>query len=232
MTTSSNHQTNKVRRTRTAYNYYFKAVLGSVKEKFHAETGRRPTYSELAKLVAASWKKADPTEKAHYKKLAADDKRRYALEFLQSKVQEESRESRPVIETNIGDDRMGSTLPITVSAGPSTTTSQNAGAMALRGRILTGFEGPVAATPTLALPPMAKSNTQDGMAHLMRGPEASYRLAGFNLNCQLPQERAFFWDNQVDLEPIQVQPFVQEPEPLFDYDAVRHLEDVFQLSTI
>ena len=81
----SSIQSSKVPRARSAYNYFFKAVLNSVKEKFYGEHGRQPSYSEMAKMVSTKWKKVDKAEKAYYEKLAAHDKRRYALEVLRKR---------------------------------------------------------------------------------------------------------------------------------------------------
>lgn len=61
----------------------------SIQDEVHAETGHRPSYTRLSQLISARWKKITPTEKAYYQQLAAKDKRRFALESIQWKLQNE-----------------------------------------------------------------------------------------------------------------------------------------------
>lgn len=84
-------QQNQPQRARSAYNFFFQKAKDSIQEQVAKETGRRPGYTGLAKSIAASWKTLPSHEKAYYQKLAAQDRRRFAIETVQWKIQNESK---------------------------------------------------------------------------------------------------------------------------------------------
>ena len=73
----------------TAYNYYFHDERQKIQARLFKITGQRPTYTQISKLVGANWRKIKPDMKARYEALAVKDKRRYALDLLKVKQQEE-----------------------------------------------------------------------------------------------------------------------------------------------
>ena len=81
----------KPRRGLSAYNIYFRTKKNEAQERFFHETGKKPNYKILSQLVAAKWKHATVSEKADYDRLAAEDKRRYAIELVRWKRQEEGK---------------------------------------------------------------------------------------------------------------------------------------------
>ena len=72
----------KITRARTSYNFFFHEERKRLQEMILRETGRRPEYPQISKMVAAQWKKIPASEKAYYESLAAEDKRRYGLELV------------------------------------------------------------------------------------------------------------------------------------------------------
>ena len=89
MNGSSNHASRRIPPARSAYNYFFQQESQRIKERIFRETGSRPTYPELAQLVARSWQRADLDQKEHFKRLAFQDKRRYLLELSRRRVRED-----------------------------------------------------------------------------------------------------------------------------------------------
>ena len=79
-------------RPRTSYNYFFHETRCEIQEVIEQETGRRPLYAEIAKLVASRWKATNATDKAHCKSLAAKDKKRHALELIECRSRVEREE--------------------------------------------------------------------------------------------------------------------------------------------
>lgn len=92
MSPSSNNKTSssKPRRPLTAYNFFFHDERQKLQDQLYRKTGQRPTYTQISRLVGASWKKIDGTTKAHYEALAIKDKRRYALELVGHKTRQEA----------------------------------------------------------------------------------------------------------------------------------------------
>lgn len=92
----------------TAYNYYFHDERQRIQARLFKITGQRPTYTQISKLVGANWRKIKPDTKTRYEALAVKDKRRYALDLLRVKQQEERGEPVDVNEINrgasVGDD--------------------------------------------------------------------------------------------------------------------------------
>mmetsp|Transcript_160 Transcript_160/g.298 ORF Transcript_160/g.298 Transcript_160/m.298 type:complete len:283 (+) Transcript_160:185-1033(+) len=77
----------KITRPRTSYNFFFHEERKRLQEVILRETGKRPEYTQISKLVASKWKNILPSEKAYYKSLAAADKRRYGLELINLSTQ-------------------------------------------------------------------------------------------------------------------------------------------------
>ena len=80
---------NKPSRPLTAYNYFFHDERQRLQERLFKANGQRPTYTQISRLVGASWKKISPDNKAYYDTLAMKDKRRYALELVEMKSMQE-----------------------------------------------------------------------------------------------------------------------------------------------
>uniref|UniRef100_A0A7S3P9J4 HMG box domain-containing protein n=1 Tax=Amphora coffeiformis TaxID=265554 RepID=A0A7S3P9J4_9STRA len=78
----------KPSRPLTAYNLFFHD------EKLRLEkecpSGSKLKYTQVAKVVAARWRGLNQDEKAFYEQLAAKDKRRFALETIQWRMQQEA----------------------------------------------------------------------------------------------------------------------------------------------
>jgi len=77
----------KPTRPLTAYNLFFHD--DKVRLEKECTSGTKLKYTQVAKLVAARWKSLDRDEKNFYEQLAAKDKRRFALEMVQWKLQQE-----------------------------------------------------------------------------------------------------------------------------------------------
>ena len=77
----------KITRARTSYNFFFHDERQRIQEVILRETGKRPEYPHVSKLVALKWKKLTAPEKAYYEGLAAADKRRYGLELVSRSTQ-------------------------------------------------------------------------------------------------------------------------------------------------
>lgn len=80
----------KPRRPRSAYNYFFKARLREVQAAFLKNTGSKGAYPDTARVVARMWSDVPAHERAHCENLAAQDKRRFALELVQWQMEQEA----------------------------------------------------------------------------------------------------------------------------------------------
>ena len=78
------------RRAMSAYNYYFHRNKLELQAHFTQQEGRKPSFKELAREVGKRWKLVLPHEKAQFEKLAAEDKRRYGLEIVAFRMDEET----------------------------------------------------------------------------------------------------------------------------------------------
>ena len=88
--------------------------------------GQRPTYTQISRLVGASWKKISPQRKAAYEALAIKDKRRYALELVNQKSQQELQTVEPQDELHTENKADASNEALqSVPAVASATTSQD-----------------------------------------------------------------------------------------------------------
>mmetsp|Transcript_14186 Transcript_14186/g.27166 ORF Transcript_14186/g.27166 Transcript_14186/m.27166 type:complete len:278 (-) Transcript_14186:101-934(-) len=87
-TASVTKHAEKPSRPLTAYNLFFHD------EKLRLEkecpSGSKLKYTQVAKVVAARWRGLNQDEKAFYEQLAAKDKRRFALETIQWRMQQEA----------------------------------------------------------------------------------------------------------------------------------------------
>ena len=225
MTNSSVNANKTIRRARTAYNFFFHIHRNSIKERIERETGKRPTYTQLAKLVAAGWKACDPAEKAHFKELAARDKRRYALEFIKSRTEEENENQEQEIEGSNMATVQGNTTERHSNFGVNQEPVENVQPVLNLPRAPVNMENheqcPVATTTwSQECAPPAPVNLQEGLAQLLRTPQVSNILAGILLGVQQQVSR-----DAADFNPIQVSDFATETN--FDNDVVRHLEQVF-----
>mmetsp|Transcript_4169 Transcript_4169/g.8411 ORF Transcript_4169/g.8411 Transcript_4169/m.8411 type:complete len:277 (+) Transcript_4169:122-952(+) len=87
---------NKPSRPLTAYNFFFHDERLKLQQRLFQANGQRPTYTQISRLVGASWKKISPDRKAHYDTLAMKDRRRYALELVAMKsLHHESEHHQP-----------------------------------------------------------------------------------------------------------------------------------------
>ena len=81
-----------------AYNFYFHDERQKLQARLFEITGQRPTYTQISKLVGASWRKIKPNVKARYEALAMKDRQRYALDFIQAKQREEHGNTEEIVE--------------------------------------------------------------------------------------------------------------------------------------
>ena len=84
---------NKPSRPLTSYNYFFHDERLKLQERLFKVHGQRPTYTQISRLVGASWRKISADKKAYYDTLAMQDRRRYALELVAMKSKHEQSES-------------------------------------------------------------------------------------------------------------------------------------------
>ena len=89
----------KPKRIRSAYNFFFQSEMKVVQRMLREQTGGQGTYEQMTRLVAKRWTSLNTDEKLIYKNLAANDKRRFALEFLAWKMNQEE-EAREVETEN------------------------------------------------------------------------------------------------------------------------------------
>ena len=80
----------KPSRPLTAYNIFFHDERQRLHQAYLDGTSRKLSYQETSRVVAARWRRLESQEKAYYKQLAAKDKRRFALEMVQWKIEQES----------------------------------------------------------------------------------------------------------------------------------------------
>jgi hypothetical protein len=79
----------KPTRPLTAYNLFFHDQRQLIQEEAMSTTGSKAHFTEVTKIVGSRWRKLDQQGRLHYKKLAAKDKQRYAVELVQWKIQQE-----------------------------------------------------------------------------------------------------------------------------------------------
>ena len=79
-----------VKKPRTGYNFFFHHARQDLQKQVLHETGKKAQYTDISKLVSARWRKTTPYEKAPFQEMAARDKRRYGLETLRARQEEES----------------------------------------------------------------------------------------------------------------------------------------------
>eukprot|EP00977_Amphora_coffeiformis_P007747 scaffold1695_cov167-Amphora_coffeaeformis.AAC.17 len=72
------------KKARTAYNFFFSEERLRIQAHVFEETGARPSYAQVSRLVAAQWKDLDQSKKQRFLVLAAKDKRDYAMEMIKN----------------------------------------------------------------------------------------------------------------------------------------------------
>lgn len=70
------------RKAMSAYNYYFHERKLEMQALFVQEHGRKPSFTELSREVGKRWKLVPSHDRSHFEKLAAEDKRRYGLDYI------------------------------------------------------------------------------------------------------------------------------------------------------
>lgn len=73
----------------SAYNCFFHEERQRIQDDLIQQTGKKPNFTYVTKVVASRWRKLSQEDKLHYDQLAVKDKRRYALEMIQWKLQQE-----------------------------------------------------------------------------------------------------------------------------------------------
>ena len=79
----------KPTRPLTAYNLFFHDQRQLIQEEMLATTGNKAHFTEVTKIVGSRWRQLGQEDRLHYKKLAAKDKQRYAVELVEWKIQQE-----------------------------------------------------------------------------------------------------------------------------------------------
>jgi len=89
--TNTHNSDAKPRCPRSGYNFFFKEQAPKISAMILRESGKKGTYTQLSAAVLKQWNEADHTKRAHYQSLAVQDKRRYGLELVQWRIQQEER---------------------------------------------------------------------------------------------------------------------------------------------
>lgn len=92
MASRSRRSDGKPCRPRSSYNFFFQEQIHKVATVMLRETGKKASYAELSSVIAKQWKKVDRQTKAHYQHLAIKDKRRYGIEIVQWRIEQEGNE--------------------------------------------------------------------------------------------------------------------------------------------
>jgi hypothetical protein len=97
----------KPTRPLTAYNIFFHDQRQIIQEETMRTTGSKAHFTEVTKIVGSRWRKLGQEDRLHYKKLAAKDKQRYAVELVQWKISQEKAEAQ-------GEQPVPPTIPPTI----------------------------------------------------------------------------------------------------------------------
>jgi len=93
--TSTHHSDGKPRRPRSGYNFFFKEQAPKISAMILRENGKKGTYTQLSAAVSKQWNETDRKTRAYYQSLAVQDKRRYGLDLVQWRIQQEERGKEP-----------------------------------------------------------------------------------------------------------------------------------------
>ena len=122
MASTTRRSDGKPCRPRSSYNFFFQEQVPKISALMLRGNGKKGTYTQLSAAVSKLWKEADHQTRAHYQTQAVKDKRRYGLELVRWRIQQEEKAKQEgACETNKKNKRKakrtdkGRVLPTTLS---------------------------------------------------------------------------------------------------------------------